>query len=694
MSEPAENDSGLEPRVTVLRSQEVLSTASLGLGSELVVGRSPQSHVVLSIGTVSRMHARLFHDDRGVFLEDLGSANGTFVDGQKVEGVVALRSGQLIRLGQSHSDAPTILRIDLSPRVADVGRTRPVDALPDPQSSSPSPGRGSGDEDNTDDDLTLPGLEPLADLPQPKALRTRPVRLPAAPAATRRSATFWIGVGCLALFLLLALWQGRNRDPWRRVTVTPDLLEAGRALEITEMAPGFQFGFDLLVGGVDLEDLEVEGTTGRAIVPHLPDLPPGDHQVSVVGVADGEPVFELTLPYRKAPRIDNLTPTTAHLGQEIVISGGSLGDETDPPTLFVGSYSIEPVVWTASEIRFRVPRVAESPPVELPIRVTVGGLDALAPSPLEILSHRFEAIPVTWSARRVEPGVWEIASPLGPTIYRKVAPSPPGEADETAHPPAVTDTIAALQRLLERSEAEVGQIRVAAVGNEYRYTLHAAGRAPEALFTLTSDEVDEQVHGQETEASLGTRAAWLAHVLTDFAGALAAGRPPAPYPSDSEYREALLGLIDRNLDRGGSGRPGPPDLEALAVAQRQSLERAFVAIPPSLEPLDGRWIGQLDNVFDPGAGQVEVVFDLEQRHRRITGTAVLAFRSSAGTQGFPEATVQGSVTEGVPPGVELRFTVNRPIGTLRLEGEVGGEGILGEFSSTLAPDGAFRASRH
>ena len=52
---------------------------------------------------VSRPHARISFVDGEYWIEDLGSANGTEVDGQAVKGIgkVALRPGQTIRISET-----------------------------------------------------------------------------------------------------------------------------------------------------------------------------------------------------------------------------------------------------------------------------------------------------------------------------------------------------------------------------------------------------------------------------------------------------------------------------------------------------------------------------------------------------------------------------------------------------------------
>ncbi|MFZ2616967.1 MAG: FHA domain-containing protein, partial [Anaerolineae bacterium] len=56
--------------------------------------------VVIADATVSRQHARIRLQDDKFMLFDLGSANGTFVNGQKVEQPRALADGDVVRFGE------------------------------------------------------------------------------------------------------------------------------------------------------------------------------------------------------------------------------------------------------------------------------------------------------------------------------------------------------------------------------------------------------------------------------------------------------------------------------------------------------------------------------------------------------------------------------------------------------------------
>ncbi len=67
--------------------------------SALVVGRSGNAGVILLDGMVSRTHARFSLNAGSMTVEDLGSANGTFVNGQKIRTLVSLKPGDRILLG-------------------------------------------------------------------------------------------------------------------------------------------------------------------------------------------------------------------------------------------------------------------------------------------------------------------------------------------------------------------------------------------------------------------------------------------------------------------------------------------------------------------------------------------------------------------------------------------------------------------
>lgn len=66
----------------------------------LDIGRAPENHVVIEEEGVSRFHARLLYDNGSLWLQDAGSRNGLFVNGQRVTGHQALKVGDELTIAQ------------------------------------------------------------------------------------------------------------------------------------------------------------------------------------------------------------------------------------------------------------------------------------------------------------------------------------------------------------------------------------------------------------------------------------------------------------------------------------------------------------------------------------------------------------------------------------------------------------------
>ena len=73
---------------------------------EVTVGRGGGCGIVLADDTyVSTLHARLFQQNGEVFVEDLGSTNGTFVNGQPVTAATRIKRGDQVQFGQTVAEA-------------------------------------------------------------------------------------------------------------------------------------------------------------------------------------------------------------------------------------------------------------------------------------------------------------------------------------------------------------------------------------------------------------------------------------------------------------------------------------------------------------------------------------------------------------------------------------------------------------
>src|SRR3954453_8984352 len=102
------------------------------LEQELVIGRStPGLGSLGGDSEISRVHARIYHDPSGqLIVEDLGSTNGTFVNGNRIAAATPVRSGDQVRVGQ------TTMTVAGG---ATEGATTVGQVVPPPAAASPPP---------------------------------------------------------------------------------------------------------------------------------------------------------------------------------------------------------------------------------------------------------------------------------------------------------------------------------------------------------------------------------------------------------------------------------------------------------------------------------------------------------------------------------------------------------------------------
>ena len=69
-------------------------------GDQLTIGRDSVNEIVINDAEISRRHARLTFQGGKYVLEDLGSTNGTFVNGQRLAGPRVLKAGEVVSFGE------------------------------------------------------------------------------------------------------------------------------------------------------------------------------------------------------------------------------------------------------------------------------------------------------------------------------------------------------------------------------------------------------------------------------------------------------------------------------------------------------------------------------------------------------------------------------------------------------------------
>ncbi len=176
----------------------------------ITLGRDITNDIVINDPEASRHHLRLARSESGFTIEDLGSTNGTFVNGQRLSGVRPLNNGDLIGLGET-----VTLGFELA-RSPGVGEPLPAEAPgPDPQQAPPMEQPPAAQPPG----YQLPSQEPAAQPPQQPPAYSPPSSYDAPPQQAEpggyydydpyavrdeepRSAVRWILIGCVGLSLV------------------------------------------------------------------------------------------------------------------------------------------------------------------------------------------------------------------------------------------------------------------------------------------------------------------------------------------------------------------------------------------------------------------------------------------------------------------------------------------------------------
>jgi pSer/pThr/pTyr-binding forkhead associated (FHA) protein len=116
-------------------------------GNELTVGRESNNSIAINDAEVSRKHARLEKRGTSYVIQDLGSTNGTFVNGVRISGIQVLNAGDEVSFGENILlmyeavvDPNATMVSSPKPAKTEMSPQRPVVAAPPaaPASSRPA----------------------------------------------------------------------------------------------------------------------------------------------------------------------------------------------------------------------------------------------------------------------------------------------------------------------------------------------------------------------------------------------------------------------------------------------------------------------------------------------------------------------------------------------------------------------------
>lgn len=159
--------------------------------NELTIGRDISNDIVISDVEVSRKHARLLLQADGFVLEDMGSTNGTFINGQRLIGPHVLRPGEMIMLGENVS----LIFQNAYDADATVATTPAFAPAPAPAAAY-APPRQAGDQSSPQ---VYAGQIPAGPADLSAYADFTPEEKPA------KKTWLWIGCGCLVVLCLAAV---------------------------------------------------------------------------------------------------------------------------------------------------------------------------------------------------------------------------------------------------------------------------------------------------------------------------------------------------------------------------------------------------------------------------------------------------------------------------------------------------------
>ena len=89
------------PPVLRLLAPPELRGRTFPLGEETTIGRAAGCQVTIDDTYASQLHARVFQRDGQIFVEDIGSTNGTYLNRKKVSGPMVVQRGDQLQIGNT-----------------------------------------------------------------------------------------------------------------------------------------------------------------------------------------------------------------------------------------------------------------------------------------------------------------------------------------------------------------------------------------------------------------------------------------------------------------------------------------------------------------------------------------------------------------------------------------------------------------
>jgi hypothetical protein len=92
---------GVEPRLEVVAAMGHQPGTTFEIGNGVTLGRADSSDIRVDDPFASSAHARIFQRGEFLYIEDMGSTNGTYLNGRQLRSAERLKPADLIRIGDT-----------------------------------------------------------------------------------------------------------------------------------------------------------------------------------------------------------------------------------------------------------------------------------------------------------------------------------------------------------------------------------------------------------------------------------------------------------------------------------------------------------------------------------------------------------------------------------------------------------------
>jgi hypothetical protein len=92
---------GVRPRLEVIAAMNYAPGTQFDIGESATMGRAPSSDVPIEDPFASAAHARIFPRGQFMYIEDMGSTNGTYLNGRQLRRPEQLKVADVVRIGDT-----------------------------------------------------------------------------------------------------------------------------------------------------------------------------------------------------------------------------------------------------------------------------------------------------------------------------------------------------------------------------------------------------------------------------------------------------------------------------------------------------------------------------------------------------------------------------------------------------------------